>query len=79
VLDLAALYLLYSDWYTQPGPLSLYCNGPQRSRNCYSTLTNFVKNFNFSVLSIRLADKESGDPPNEVDTSSAKLHLIYWQ
>ncbi len=42
-------------------------------------LTNFIKNFNFSVLSLRAAGKMSGGSPDEVDTSLVKSQLIYWQ
>jgi hypothetical protein len=71
----AALSLWYGGWSTQPG--HFLCNGPRRS--AIVPLTNFIKNFNFSVLSLRAAGKMSSGYPNEVDTSLVKSQLIYWQ
>jgi hypothetical protein len=44
-----------------------------------ATLTNFVKTINFSVLSLRAANKSLAAPQNEVDTSLVKSQLIYFQ
>ena len=38
-------FLLY--WYTNHFHFIGHSDSPQRSSNCSSTLTNFVKNFNF--------------------------------
>ena len=43
-----------------------------------ATLTNFVKTINFSVLSLRAANKKSGGTPNEVATPLVKSQLIYF-